>query len=161
MTTTPENENPHPLREPCRRCGWGDGILLPVNGQDTVRCAKCNRHCYNAPRSETGRERRSVSTRPSIRPSQRSRILVRDSFACIFCHRTDLPLDIGHLVSVHDGHIVGMSDADLACDGNLATMCAPCNSGQGRRSLPPALLAAAIWAWQRNSDDENGGQRKA
>jgi hypothetical protein len=62
------------------------------------------------------------------------------------CHRTDVSLEIGHLVSVHDGHLVGLSDADLTSDENLAAMCAECNSGLSKRSLPPHLIAAAIWA---------------
>lgn len=138
------------MRAPCSRCGGTNGTITTSGGQDTVRCADYGHYCYNAPRSETGRERRSLRTRPTIRPSQRSRILVRDNGTCILCHRSDLPLELGHLVSVHDGHLIGMSDADLASDENLAAMCAPCNAGWGKQSLPPHLVAAAIWARRAN-----------
>ncbi|WP_136623008.1 HNH endonuclease [Mycobacterium pseudokansasii] len=74
---------------------------------------------------------------------------MRDNFACVMCHRSDVPREVGHLVSVHDGHVAGLSDADLTSDENLATMCAECNSGLSKRSLPPHLIAAAIWAHRR------------
>lgn len=136
------------MRAPCPRCGGDGGILATVNGQDTVRCAECKRFCYNAPRTETGREARSLRTRTDIRPSQRTRILVRDNSTCVLCHRSDVDLEAGHLISVHDGHKLGMSDADLNSDDNLAAMCAVCNSGLSSESLPPRLLAAALWARQ-------------
>src|SRR3954468_3197856 len=110
-------------------------------GQDTVRCAECDRFCYNAPRSETGREARSLRTRPTIRPSQRTRILMRDKGACVLCHP-----NVGHFISVYDGQKLGLSDGELASDDNLAAMCAACNSGLSTESLPPRLLAAALWA---------------
>jgi 5-methylcytosine-specific restriction endonuclease McrA len=135
------------MRSPCSGCGCLDGIIVTKNGQDTVRCAECDQYAgYNAPRSETGRARRSLRTRPTIRPSQRARILVRDNGTCVLCHRSDVALDVGHLISVHDGHTSGLSDAELASDDNLAAMCAACNSGLSSESLPPRLLAAALWA---------------
>jgi hypothetical protein len=50
------------------------------------------------------------------------------------------------MISVYDGHKLGLSDAELAGDDNLITMCAACNSGLSSESLPPRLLAAALWA---------------
>jgi 5-methylcytosine-specific restriction endonuclease McrA len=135
-----------PMRSPCPRCDGLIGIIATRNGQDTVRCEDCGGFCYNAPRSETGRETRSLRTRPTIKTSQRTRILVRDNSTCLLCHRGDVPLDVGHLISVHDGHALGLSDADLNSDENLAAMCSACNSGLSSRSLPPRLLAAALWA---------------
>jgi len=135
------------MRSPCSRCDCPDGIIVTKNGQDTVRCADCDQYAgYNAPRSETRRERRSLRTRPTIRPSQRTRILVRDNGTCVLCHRSDVSLDVGHLISVHDGHTLGMSDAELSSDDNLAAMCSACNSGLSSESLPPRMLAAALWA---------------
>ncbi|OSC30707.1 hypothetical protein B8W69_06635 [Mycobacterium vulneris] len=75
------------------------------------------------------------------------------------CHHSDVPLEIGHLVSVHDAQQVGLSEDDLTSDENLAVMCAECNSGLSKRSLPPRLIAAAIWAHQLN--ESKGGQRTA
>ena len=134
------------MRSPCLRCGGNDGIIATKQGQDTVRCADCHQFCYNAPRSETGRDRRSLRTRQTIRPSQRARLLVRDNGACVLCHRSDADLEVGHLISVRDGQMLGMSDGELASDDNLAAMCAACNSGLSSESLPPRLLAAALWA---------------
>lgn len=157
--TTSADQAAHPMREPCPRCGCRDGTITTRSGQDTVRCAECKQYCYNAPRSETGRERRSLSTRPDVRPRQRSRIMLRDNFACIMCHRSDVPLEIGHLVSVHDAHLVGLSDAELTSDDNLAVMCEECNSGLSKQSLPPRLIAAAIFAHRLH--EREGGQRPA
>lgn len=136
------------MRAPCKHCGCTDGYIVTKGGQDTVWCAACDRHCYNAPCSETGRETRTLRTRPSIRPSQRARILMRDNWACIMCHRTDVDLDAGHLVSDHDGRLIGMSEAALLSDDNLAAMCASCNSGWSDQTVPPRLVAAAIMARQ-------------
>jgi hypothetical protein len=136
--TTFADQRAHPMREPCPACGCPDGTITTRNGQDTVRCAQCQRYCYNAPRSETGRERRSLSTRPDVRPRQRSRIFLRGNFACIMCHRSDVALQIGHLISVHDGRLVGQSDDDLTSDVNLARLaglrgrhCLRCRPGRG------------------------------
>jgi 5-methylcytosine-specific restriction endonuclease McrA len=146
------------MRASCPRCGCDDGLLATVGGQDTVRCAECNRFHYNAPRSETGRETRSLRTRPDIRPSQRARILMRDNGTCILCHRCGVDLEAGHMISVYDGRKLGMSDAELNSDDNLAAMCKPCNSGLGNESLPPRWMAAAIWA--RRLNDGNDGDRR-
>ena len=37
--------------------------------------------------------------------------------------------------SVHDGHKIGLSDAELGSDDNLAAMCAACKSGLSNESL--------------------------
>lgn len=144
------------MRTPCSRCGCTEGLITTKSGQDTVRCSGCRRYCYNAPRSETGRPTRSLRTRSDVRPSQRARILVRDGGACILCHRSGVELEIGHLISVHDGRALGMSDAELNSDDNLAAMCAPCNSGLSSSSLPPRLLAAAMWARSRRANPDIG-----
>lgn len=75
---------------------------------------------------ETGLEPRSLRTRPTIRPGQRPRILMLHNGTCVLCHRNDLPL-----ISVHDGRELGLADAELDSDENLAAMWAPCNSGVG------------------------------
>ena len=134
------------MRAPCPDCGCLDGTITPKNGQDTVRCARCERYCYNAPRTETGREPRSLRTRPTIRPSQRARILLRDNGTCILCHRNDVQLDIGHLISVYDGRLMGLSDAELGDDENLAAMCASCNSGLSSETLPLRIAATILLA---------------
>lgn len=88
---------------------------------------------------------RSVLVR-EIRPSQRARILMLDNSTCVLCHRNDLELDIGHLISVHDGRALGLTDAELNSDENLAAMCSPCNSGVGRETLPLRIVFAVLRA---------------
>ena len=133
----------HILREPCR-CGNRTGRIETRNGQDCVFCVKCGRHCYNAPRSETGREVRSLRTRPNVKPGQRVRILERDNATCVLCHRSGVPLDVGHLVSVDAGRKLGLTDAELYDDENLAAMCASCNSGLSSRPVSLRFAVALL-----------------
>ena len=129
-------------RTPCPDCGTSSGVLTPVGGQSTVRCANCGRLLYNAPKTETGEKPRSVVTvRRQVKPSQQARILDRDHARCVLCGRGDIPLTIGHLLSVDDGFSLGASEADLADDANLAAMCEACNAGLGGRSVLPATYA--------------------
>lgn len=136
----------YPLREPCRYCGCHLGSVSRKSGQDVVRCQGCGRHLYNAPRTETGLPRDSLSTRPEIKPKKRARILQRDCHRCIYCgvSALDTELVIGHLLSVNDAAALGLSDADTYDDENLATMCAECNSGIGRESVAARLIAALV-----------------
>jgi 5-methylcytosine-specific restriction endonuclease McrA len=95
-----------------------------------VRCARCGRYAgYNAPRTETGRPRRSLRSRPQLSPSQRSRILERDNSTCLKCGG-DGPLNVAHWISVQDGKAVGLSEAELFDDENLLVLCAECNVGR-------------------------------
>jgi 5-methylcytosine-specific restriction endonuclease McrA len=132
------------MRAPCRDCGHATGVVHEVNGQDTVRCAQCGRYQYNAPRTETGRRVRSINERPDIKPKRRARILARDNFTCVGCHRSDRPLHIGHLLSVKQGRELGAADELLYSDENLAAMCEECNLGFGETSFPPRLLYHAL-----------------
>ncbi len=99
---------------------------------------------YNAPRTETGRPRRSMRSRPEIRPSQRRRILERDSSTCVRCHRSDRPLHVAHIISVDDGKKQGLSQSDLFDDENLVAMCEECNAGQGAETLSVPFLAMVL-----------------
>jgi 5-methylcytosine-specific restriction endonuclease McrA len=123
-----------------------EGTITTKGGQDVVRCADCRAYCYCAPRTETGRQPRSLRTRPAIGPSQRARILMLDNSTCVLCHRSDLPLDVGHLISVYDGRALGLTDAQLNSDENLAAMCSPCNSGIGSETLTLRIAAAVLRA---------------
>lgn len=144
-----DDQTPEPevivMRAPCRRCGCLDGSIITKGGQDTVRCARCDLYAgYNAPRTETGRSRRSLRSRPRISPSQRSRILTRDNSTCLRCGRSTGPLDVAHWISVHDGNAEGLSEAELFDDENLLILCAECNSGQGRETLPLRFMATVL-----------------
>lgn len=130
----------------CRKCGSGSVRVETRNGQDCVWCLACDRYSHNAPRTETGREVRNLRTRPDIKPKQRSRILDRDQAQCFLCHRSDVDLDVGHLVSVDDGCRLGLTEAEMYDDANLAAMCTLCNSGYGAISVNPRLIVASIRA---------------
>ncbi len=131
------------MRTPCPECSTPDGIVETVNGQDTVRCAWCRKHCYNAPKTETGRAVRTLSKRPDISTGMRAAIFLRDGGACIICHSTDRP-EVGHLISVGDGAKYGIDFDLIHSDENLAVMCAACNNGIGEETVPIRLICKAF-----------------
>ena len=136
------------MRNPCRVCGWTEGKRDDRNGQACIFCVSCGSFAYNAPKSETGESQRSLRTRPDIKPSQRARILERDGNRCHSCGKdsSQVILNIGHVLSVDDGRIIGATDEELFDDENLFTVCEECNSGQGARSLPPRFALRLIRA---------------
>lgn len=133
-------------RTPCPICDTTEALLVPSNGQNVVQCARCGRKLYNAPKTETGERRRTVSTiRRSIKPSQQARILDRDDRTCVLCGRGDVPLAIGHLLSVNDGFALGATESELYDDANLAAMCEACNAGLGGHSVSPRTYAVIMF----------------
>ncbi len=143
------------MRAPCRYgCGSTDGRIETRSGQDCVICLGCDRHQYNAPRTETGRAVRSLRTRPNIKPGQRARILDRDNATCVICHSASRELDTGHLISREDGLALGLSEAQIDSDDNLAAMCGPCNSGYSGRSVNPRIMAALLAARAARQNQE-------
>lgn len=144
------------MREECRACGCSMGRLVEKNGQDTVRCKACDRFCYCAPRTETGRAVRSVSTiHNGIKPHVRSRILERDGHRCVLCRADDTPLHVGHIVSVATGFATGLTDDEINDDENLIAVCEECNLGQGAQPIPLRtaiqILRARI-AWREKQE---------
>lgn len=133
------------MRIPCL-CGSELGYITEKGSQDVVRCAACDRFAYNAPRLETGKERRSVKTREPFKPKDRARILLRAGGACELCHCSDAPLTVGHLLSYRDAKELGLSDEDANSDENLAAMCEACNSGIGRETVPLKLVLSILVA---------------
>jgi len=132
-------------RQPCTSCQTTEALVVPSNGQNVVRCARCGRSLYNAPKTETGERPRTVTTlRQQIKPSQQARILDRDHRTCVLCGRSDQPLVIGHLLSIEEGVGVGASEAELYDDANLAAMCEACNSGLSRHSISPRTYAVIM-----------------
>ena len=130
---------PYPLRAPCT-CGHTEGFITERSGQDVVRCAVCRKYQYCAPKTETGRAVRSVSTRPGVKPGKRMRILERDGNVCVSCHSSDRPLHLGHLISVEDGAKHGIPDELIWHDWNLAAFCDECNLGLGRSTVAVRLM---------------------
>jgi hypothetical protein len=107
----------------------------------------CGLFQYNAPRVETGRAVRSVTTvHNGIGPKQRARVLMRDGNACAICHASDKPLHVGHLLSVEVGLECGLTEVELNDDENLAAMCDECNLGLSDRPVPLRLAVAILKA---------------
>lgn len=133
------------MRAPCKfGCPTTKGHIVAVGLQDVVRCSLCNKAQYNAPRTETGRAPRTVqSTHEAIRPNQRARVLQRAHGRCEQCGSTEL-LHVGHTLSVADGHAQGLSDQEINSDDNLIALCAECNLGMGKRSMPLWLVVSLL-----------------
>jgi len=128
------------LRAPCASCGGTDGYTVEKNGQDVARCSGCDTYQYNAPRIETGRAVRTLSSRPGLTPSARARVFDIHDNRCIVCGRTspDVQLDLEHLISREDADRHGFLDELIDSEWNLAPMCAECNSG--KRTLGSASV---------------------
>lgn len=137
------------MRSVCE-CGSVEGTITETGAQDVVRCTICNRFQYNAPRTETGKAVRSMkTTHEAISTKRRAEILSRATWHCELCGRrpsNGSELNVGHMLSVADGHGLGLSDADINCDENLASMCSECNAGLGRQTVPARLLVSVIMA---------------
>lgn len=134
------------MRDPCARCGCASGRIQTKSGQDCVFCTGCNAFAYNAPRVETGRAVRSVSTVHSgIKPKQRARLILRANGRCELCGaRGDL--HVGHVLSVAVGLEHGLTERDLNDDENLVAACPECNLGLGAEPMPTRLLVAILRA---------------
>lgn len=132
------------MRKPCGYCGCEDGRIQERGSQDCVYCFGCDRFQYNAPRAETGKPVRSVtSNRAGIKPSQRARIIVeRASCRCELCGTNKSELHVGHLLSIDEGLKQGFTEQELNHDENLAAMCAECNLGIGKNPVPLRLAVA-------------------
>jgi 5-methylcytosine-specific restriction endonuclease McrA len=146
------------LREPCKKCSATDGEIRPKNGQDCVYCTACNAHQYNAPRVETGKAQRSVTTvHNGVKPKTKVRILERDCMACCACGRRapDVILHVDHFVTVKDGLRFGLTETELNSDDNLITLCEECNLGKGRESFPLWIAVTLILARVRRSQQRD------
>lgn len=149
--TAPFDE--YPLRAPCKECGIETGYIVTRNGQDVVRCDQ-GHYQYNAPKTETGRKPRTVSTvHEAIKPKQRARILLRANGRCELCGDNG-NMHVGHLISVKRGLEHGMTETDLNSDENLCCMCDQCNLGVGKEPVP--IRFAVALAMARLRGNENG-----
>ncbi len=148
----------HPLRNPCKQCGLIEGYIVTTNGQDCVRCSACHAYQYNAPKVETGRAVRTVTTiHNGIKPNQRWRILQRANSHCELCGASG-DLQVGHLLSVKDGAEMGLTELELNNDENLAAFCVECNNGMGKETAPLRLMFAIIKVRAKNRT--LGGEQK-
>lgn len=146
------NDQPiHSMRARCRYCGATEGRIETRNGQDCVYCLACGKHQYNAPKTETGRAERTVTTiHNGIKPKQRARIIERATGRCELCGARG-NLHVGHLVSVKDALRLELTDAEINSDENLAAMCDECNLGIGENPVPLRLAIAMVMARTRTN----------
>jgi 5-methylcytosine-specific restriction endonuclease McrA len=136
------------MRKPCL-CGCEVGTISTKNGQDCVYCQCCKKWQYNAPKTETGRAQRTVSTtHEAIKPKVRSRVIERANGRCERCgrpaHFTQTGLHVGHIVSVEAGHQYGLSDAEINSEENLIAECDECNLGHSSDALPIRMFMAIL-----------------
>jgi 5-methylcytosine-specific restriction endonuclease McrA len=137
------------MRSPCPACGHGEGLLFERGSQDVIRCASCKRHCYNAPRVETGKAVRTVQTvHDAIKPKLRAKILERATGRCELCGKGSAagPLHVGHLVSVEQGIANGLTEVELNDPENLAAFCDECNLGMGKQTVPLRMAISIFMA---------------
>lgn len=135
---------PFTMRSPCTTCGGTAGTLKLTNGQNCCFCSECQTFQYNAPKTETGQQQRTISTtHKAISPKVRFRILERASGRCEVCGATN-NLHVGHILSVADGYGLGVSDSLLNSDENLICLCEECNLGEGRLSFSPRFYVALL-----------------
>jgi 5-methylcytosine-specific restriction endonuclease McrA len=138
-------ETPITSRQPCPKCNSTDALRSDRNGQAVVRCRNCHAFLYNAPKVETGERPRTVqAVRPDVKPKVQQAVFERDGQACVLCHRDDVPLTIGHVVSIKDAEELGEVGPWLSGSENLVAMCEACNSGLGGRSLLPTTYARIV-----------------
>jgi 5-methylcytosine-specific restriction endonuclease McrA len=154
------SDAPFKMRGECKRCGCTEGRIESRSGQDCVYCLGCGAFQYNAPKTETGRAVRSIATiHNGITGKQRQRILARANTHCELCGAVGTILNVGHLLSAKDGFDMGLSDAEINSDENLAAFCEQCNSEMGKETVSLRLVFAIIKARARNRTQND--QREA
>lgn len=144
------------MREPCRGCGSTRGRIQSKGAQDCVFCLDCDRHCYNAPRTETGRSPRTVTrVHNGIKPKQKVRIRLRANGRCEICgvRPNEGELHVGHMISVKAGLAQGLTEIELNDDENLIASCDECNLGLGREPVPLRFAVALAMARIRTESD--------
>lgn len=147
MSFEPPIKEPYAMRGPCQWCEKEgervtDGYIRPSGGQDVVRCMRCDRQCYNAPKKETGKPQRTFRSRPDLPIGLRGRILELDGYRCFMCGRGSehgVFLDVAHAISIHDGREAGINLELLNEEGNLFSCCEECNHDTGKLSVNPKL----------------------
>lgn len=137
------------MRAPCKYgCDCTLGNFTTTNGQDVVRCCNCGKAQYNAPKTETGRAVRSVSTtHAALRPKMKVAILERANGRCEMCGNgpPKSNLHVGHIISVKLG-MDDMTDAELNDEENLVCLCDECNLGMGDEPLPLRFMMKLVRA---------------
>lgn len=148
------------LTQSCPKCGAPAGTVgtaEPSGPQLVARC-RCGKYIKCVPKTESGLRPRSLqTTHQAIKPKQRMRIVNRANGRCETCGRRTDELQVGHVVSVEDGHANNLSDEEINSDENLCAMCPECNSGLGSETLPLKVFLNILMARLRTGRS-NGSQ---
>jgi hypothetical protein len=131
------------MRAPCKACKSETGKVVQNGGQNVVRCYWCGTFAYNAPKTETGERKRSVTTvHNGIKPKQRARVFLRANARCEFCGigAEQTVLHVQHLISVDDGIAEGLTDDEINHMDNLAALCEECNLGLSKQTVPLLMI---------------------
>lgn len=147
------------MRGPCGKCGCLTGTITERGTQDVVRCSSCATYQYNAPRTETGKAIRSVSTiHDAMKPRTRAVVIMRANCRCEFCGRSPeqtADLHASHVVSVKRGLEMGLTDEQINDEENMVCLCSACNLGLGQEPIPvrvfARLLMARLWKEQASA----------
>lgn len=146
-----KKRDPFIMRARCGKCGCNEGRIEERGAQDVVRCADCNTFQYNAPRVETGKAVRSVSTvHDAVKPRVRAQVLMRANGRCEVCGRrpegSTSELHVGHVISVKRAMEVGLPDDAINHDENLMALCSACNLGLGKDVIPVRFVVSVLMA---------------
>lgn len=148
-----DGRKPITMREVCRGCSCPEGYITETGAQDVVRCVDCDRFCYNAPRTETGKKVRTVQTvHEAIKPKLRARVITGANGRCQLCGKgpeSGATMHVAHMVSVKQGLENGMTELELNDEANLVCACDECNLGLGEETIPLRLALAMIMAKTR------------
>lgn len=135
----------------CKYCGsTKDGWLQPDldDRGDVIRvrqfCSDCDRYHAWYPKDELGLATRKTRRDHLLGNSAWMRCLERHAYSCVACHRKDLPLHQGHLISKAEGAAAGIPNHILDDEVNIAPFCEVCNSGLGGHSAGIRLTYFAI-----------------
>lgn len=157
------------LDPPCPACGGQLGWIENVDGPLVLYCNDCAEPLP----SPGGRELQEVADTSGIlaglaqqplfevpadpsQPSRTSRraipvrlrteVLMRANFRCEWCQSSSAGLQIGHILSVRDGHRLGVPPHVLNSFDNLMVQCEDCNQGLGGESMPTWIVARILQA---------------
>jgi hypothetical protein len=145
---------------PCPKCGLPAGTVgyAEWSGPQLIGRCPSGHYVKCVPKTESGLKPRSLqTTHQAIKPKQRMRIVTRANGRCETCGRRTEELQVGHVVSVDDGHANRLTDDEINSDENLCAMCPECNSGLGSETLPLKVFLNILMARLRTGRS-NGSQ---
>jgi hypothetical protein len=156
------------LPKPCPRCEddslAGLMVLTPgVQNGARLDCALCGRKAVHWPSKaelQLAPGEKATLARRGFSVSVESRVFFRDGGRCFVCRELpdppNNPLEVGHIVSLHDAGELGWTQEQTDDESNLLALCKRHNLGLSSTSLDPEK----VWAERarRELDLRYGGQ---